>query len=99
MVGSERDLTELNLLREELDRNHQLNRKISSELLTMKLRDLKMKEIVAESDAMERVMETALRVADFEHGITYRSVGLGQEPDRAPDPSGLGPLRPAFHVA
>ena len=66
VVGSERDLTELNLLREELDRNHQLNRKISSELLTMKLRDLKMKEIIAESDAMERVMETALRVADFD---------------------------------
>lgn len=66
VVGSERDLTELNLLREELDRNHQLNRKINSELLAMKLRDLKMKEIVAESEAMARAMETALRVADFD---------------------------------
>ena len=69
VVGSERDLTELNLLREELQEKLQLNRRINSELLAMKLRDLKLKEIVANSEAMERVMETAFRVADFDASV------------------------------
>ena len=66
VVGSERDLTELNLLKNELDEKQQLNFRIHSELLALRLRDLKLKKIVATSPAMAQVMETVLRVADFD---------------------------------
>lgn len=66
VVGSERDMTELNMLREEIERNHQLNSRINSELLAMKMRDSRLREFVAVSDEMQRVMETALRVSTFD---------------------------------
>lgn len=66
VVGTERDVTELNMLREELEKKQQLNRKIQSELLAMKMRELKSDEIVAESEGMKRALETAFRVADFD---------------------------------
>jgi PAS domain S-box-containing protein len=66
VVGSERDLTELNLMRTELDRNQALSERLNTELLALKLRDMQLKDIVAESRAMERVIEMALRVADFD---------------------------------
>lgn len=66
VVGTERDLTELNALRAELDHNVEITRKISSELLALKLKELKVAAIVAESEAMERVLDTALRVAAFD---------------------------------
>ena len=66
VVGSERDLTDLNLLREEVDKNQALSERLNSELLALKLRDLKHNEIVANSDAMARVLDTALRVASFD---------------------------------
>lgn len=66
VVGSERDLTELNMLREALEEKLQLNDRISSELLALRMRDSKLKDIVANSPPMERVMEMAFRVADFD---------------------------------
>jgi PAS domain S-box-containing protein len=66
VVGSERDVTELNLLREEIEQKQEIARKIQSELLSMKMRDLKLQEIVSVSDSMEHVMETVLRVANFD---------------------------------
>jgi PAS domain S-box-containing protein len=69
IVGTERDVTELNMLREELEKKQQLNRKIQSELLSMKMRELKSHEIVAQSEEMKRVLETAFRVADFDTTI------------------------------
>lgn len=66
VVGNERDMTELNMLREEIERNHQLNSRINSELLAMQMRDTRHKEFVAVSDAMQRVLETALRVSTFD---------------------------------
>ena len=66
VVGSERDVTELNLLREEIEQKQEIARKIQSELLSMKMRDLKLQEIVSVSEPMERVMETVLRVANFD---------------------------------
>jgi len=69
VVGTERDVTELNMLREELEKKQQLNRKIQSELLSMKMRELKSHEIVAQSEEMKRVLETAFRVADFDTTI------------------------------
>ena len=66
VVGSERDVTELNLLREKIEQKQEIARKIQSELLSMKMRDLKLQEIVSVSERMERVMETVLRVANFD---------------------------------
>ena len=66
VVGSERDVTELNLLKEQLEQKQEFAQKIQSELLTMKMRELKMEEIISASEAMERVMDTVLRVANFD---------------------------------
>jgi PAS domain S-box-containing protein len=66
IVGSERDVTELNLLRRQLEEEQEITQKIQSELLTMKMRELKMEEIVSASESMERVMDTVLRVANFD---------------------------------
>jgi PAS domain S-box-containing protein len=66
IVGSERDVTELNLLRRQLEEKQEITQKIQSELLTMKMRELKMEEIVSASESMERVMDTVLRVANFD---------------------------------
>lgn len=66
VVGTERDLTELNMLRGELDHSREITRKINAELLALKMKDLKLAEIVAESEAMGRVLDTALRVAGFD---------------------------------
>jgi PAS domain S-box-containing protein len=66
IVGSERDVTELNLLKEQLEQKQALARKIQSELLTMKMQELKMEEIISVSEAMVRVMDTVLRVANFD---------------------------------
>jgi len=69
VVGSERDMTELNLLKEEIERKQEVTRKIQSELLSMKMRDVSLQAIVASSEAMERVMDTVLRVADFDSTV------------------------------
>jgi PAS domain S-box-containing protein len=66
VVGSERDVTELNLLKEQLEQKQEITKKIQSELLSMKMRDMKTDEIVSVSESMERVMDTALRVANFD---------------------------------
>jgi PAS domain S-box-containing protein len=69
VVGNERDLTELNVLRHELSQSLQLSRRMQSELLALKKQDLQMREIVAESEAMERALDTAMRAAQFDSTI------------------------------
>jgi PAS domain S-box-containing protein len=69
VVGSERDLTELNVLRSDIEEKQQLQSRMQSELLALKLRDLKNKEIVAISEAMEQLMESVFRVAGFDTTI------------------------------
>jgi len=66
VVGSERDLTELNALRTALGEKEQLTSKLSSELRALKLKDAKLRDIVADSEAMEKALDRALRVADFD---------------------------------
>ena len=66
VVGSERDMTELNMLREEIEQKQQLNNRINSELIALKMRDSKLKEFVAASEVMQRVLDTALRVSTFD---------------------------------
>lgn len=69
VVGTERDLTDLNILRTELEKSQKLASKINSELLALKMKELKTTQIVAESEAMERVLDTALKVAQFDTTI------------------------------
>ncbi|MCZ7598465.1 MAG: sigma 54-interacting transcriptional regulator [Gammaproteobacteria bacterium] len=66
VVGTERDLTELNRLRDELDQSREITRKISSELLALKLKDSRLADIIAESEPMQRVVDTALKLAQFD---------------------------------
>lgn len=66
VVGSERDMTELNMLREEIEQKQQLNYRINSELTALKMRNSKLKEFVAASEVMQRVLDTALRVSTFD---------------------------------
>ena len=98
IVGNERDLTELNGLREELDRRQALTQKISSELLALKLREINLHGIVAESDAMERVMETAIRVAEFDTTVLLTGAfRFRQEPNRKGAPSKLSTRGSSVH--
>jgi PAS domain S-box-containing protein len=79
VVGSERDLTELNLLKEEVGKNAALSERLNSELLALKLRDLKHTRIVARSDAMDRALDTAIRVASFDATVLLSGpTGVGK---------------------
>jgi len=69
VVGTERDLTELNQLRDQLDQSREITLKISSELLALKLRDAKLSDIVAESEGLQRVLDTALRLSQFDSTV------------------------------
>lgn len=69
VVGTERDLTELNHLRDQLDQTREITLKISSELLALKLRDSKLSDIVADSGEMQRVLDTALKLAQFDSTV------------------------------
>lgn len=69
VVGTERDLTELNQLRDELDETREITRKISSELLALKLRDSRLSDIVAESDELQRVLDAALKLSQFDSTV------------------------------
>ena len=54
------------MLREEIEQKQQLNNRINSELIALKMRDSKLKEFVAASEVMQRVLDTALRVSTFD---------------------------------
>jgi PAS domain S-box-containing protein len=69
VVGTERDLTELNQLRDELDQTREITLKISSELLALKLRDARLSDIVANSEALQRVLDTALKLSQFDSTV------------------------------
>jgi len=69
VVGTERDLTELNQLRDELDQSREITLKISSELLALKLRDAQLPDFVAESEELQRVLDAALKLAQFDSTV------------------------------
>lgn len=69
IVGTERDLTELNELRSELYESKELTKKINSELLALRMKELRLSDIVVSSEAMERVLDTALKVAGFDSTV------------------------------
>lgn len=69
IVGTERDLTELNELRSELYESKELTKKINNELLALRMKELRLSDIVVSSEAMERVLDTALKVAGFDSTV------------------------------
>jgi PAS domain S-box-containing protein len=63
VVVNERDITQLNAMREELARTQQMTEKIRDELAGLSLRELRDQQIVAESDNMRQILQVALKLA------------------------------------
>jgi PAS domain S-box-containing protein len=63
VVVNERDMTQLNAIREELEHSHMVAAKIKDELAELSMRELREQQIVAESEAMRQVLRTALKLA------------------------------------
>lgn len=69
VVGTERDLTELNRLRDQLDQSREITLKISSELQALKFRDARRVDMVTHSEAMQRVLDSALKLSQFDSTV------------------------------
>jgi PAS domain S-box-containing protein len=66
VVVNERDMTQLNAIREELEHSHMVAARIKDELAELSMRELREQQIVAESGAMRDVLRTALKLARLE---------------------------------
>lgn len=66
VVGTERDLTELNLLREQLDATSKITERFQSALTAMSIEKYGSENLIAFSEPMNRVLETCTRVAGFD---------------------------------
>ena len=66
VVSNERDLTELNQLRRQLQEARAETRKVKAELSGLNLLELKQQDIIAESSAMQNVLRTALKLAELD---------------------------------
>ncbi|MBW2604454.1 MAG: sigma 54-interacting transcriptional regulator [Deltaproteobacteria bacterium] len=63
VVVNERDMTELNEIRNELQRSKMINEKITDELTELKMLELSENEIVADSEQARQTLHTALKLA------------------------------------
>ena len=63
VVVNERDMTQLNVLREELEQTQMVTEKIRDELTELRLLELKDQAIIAESKEMREVLAVALKLA------------------------------------
>jgi len=63
VVVNERDMTQLNAIREALEQSHLMNRKIKDELAQLNLIEFQKRKIVAESPEMRRILKAALKLA------------------------------------
>jgi PAS domain S-box-containing protein len=63
VVTNERDMTQLNAIRQELDRTHMITEKMREELADLSLRELKEQQIVADSEKMRQIVQVALKLA------------------------------------
>jgi len=66
VVSNERDLTELNHLRRQLQEARAETRKVKAELTGLNLLELKQQDLIAESPAMQKVLRTALKLAELD---------------------------------
>lgn len=63
VVVNERDMTELNSLREKIERTRLLSQKYREELADLSMLELKRHEIIAESDKMRQVLHMAMKLS------------------------------------
>lgn len=63
VVVNERDMTQLNVIREELEQTQMVTEKIRDELTELRLLELKDQAIIAESQEMRQVLTVALKLA------------------------------------
>jgi len=63
VVVNERDLTKLNAVREQLQQTRLVKEKFKDELAELSMLELKKQEIIAESEKMQQVLRTALKLA------------------------------------
>ncbi|MBW2592082.1 MAG: sigma 54-interacting transcriptional regulator [Deltaproteobacteria bacterium] len=68
VIINERDLTQLNELREELQRARNVSNTYKKELTELNLLELRKQEIIAESNQMQQVLTTALKLANLKSG-------------------------------
>ncbi|MCG6908800.1 MAG: sigma 54-interacting transcriptional regulator [Deltaproteobacteria bacterium] len=66
VVVNERDMTRLNELLEQLDETRRVSNRYRQELAELSVLELKHGEIIAESQAMQQVLKTALKLAPME---------------------------------
>jgi len=66
IVVNERDVTQLNTLREQLEQSRMIAEKFKDELIWKSVLDFKAQGIVADSQEMRQIMDTALKLARFE---------------------------------
>jgi transcriptional regulator with PAS, ATPase and Fis domain len=66
VVVNERDMTQLNAMRRELEQSRQVTRKYKDELANLSMMELNRQAIVAESRTMRLIVETALKLAHTE---------------------------------
>ena len=63
VVVNERDMTQLNGMREQLEHTRTVKEKFKDELAELRMLELKKQEIIAESEQMQHVLRTALKLA------------------------------------
>lgn len=63
VVVNERDMTQLNGMREQLEHTRTVKEKFKDELAELRMLELKKQEIIAESEEMRQVLRTALKLA------------------------------------
>jgi PAS domain S-box-containing protein/TyrR family helix-turn-helix protein len=66
VVVNERDMTQLNAIREQLEESRLVTEKFQEELTELSLMELKKQEIVAENGKMRQVLRIALKLAHLE---------------------------------
>jgi PAS domain S-box-containing protein len=66
VVVNERDMTQLNAMKKRLEQSQMVAERFRDELAQLSMQELEGQEIVAESEAMRRVLSMALRLARFD---------------------------------
>ena len=66
VVVNERDMTQLNEVREQLERERQVSQRYKSKLAELSQLEVRGEPVVAESEAMSRVLQTALKLANLD---------------------------------
>ena len=65
VVVNERDMTQLNGMREQLEHTRTIKEKFQDELAELRMLELKKQEIIAESEQMRQVLRTGLKLANL----------------------------------